>query len=282
MLRPLLFVLGFACLCTWAYASHDIKKNNRRSHKDGENSYWTDSNNNKVLTYANWTAKHDHKFLNSVKVMHPAPKLIFPGLGPDHSTHNWSYFDMIYVITLKGHENSRLKPTLFELVVKANIPFEQITVLKTSRDQDGVRGCYNAHRFVADHALSNGYGHVVVFEDDIGLSRSRFTADKLTTVVKFLQDKDNGAGWDVFFFSTMILVCEDTDIATIKKVQSLTTAAYAVNREAMENLVAEAFSGASVDAGFYANLQRSFGHYPMLMFQRDDVPSSIKPRRYDL
>ena len=242
--------------------------------------YWSATTGEAVLTYANWTQRHDQKFLDTITVLNPAPKIIFPGTGTTKSTHDWSYFDMVYVITLEGHENVRLKSVLFEVSVKANIPMANITVVKSKRDKSGVRGCFNAHKFVADHALSNGYSRVVVFEDDVKLSLSRFTADKLSAVINFLQMKDRDGGWDVFFFATMTLTCQGSEVDYIKRVQSLTTAAYATTRETLQQLVMLPYSGGSVDAQFFSNLARSYSHYPMLMYQRDDISSTIKQRRY--
>ena len=242
--------------------------------------YWSATTGEAVLTYTNWTLRHDQKFLDTITVLNPAPKIIFPGTGTTKSTHDWSYFDMVYVITLEGHENVRLKSVLYEVTVKANIPLGNVTVVKSKRDASGVRGCFNAHKFVADHALNNGYSRVVVFEDDVKLSLSRFTADRLRAVVDFLKMKDRGGGWDVFFFATMTLTCQGSDVDNIKRVQSLTTAAYAATRETLMRLTTLSYSGGSVDAQFYSNLARSYAYYPMLMYQRDDLSSTIKQRRY--
>ena len=68
--------------------------------------------------------------------------------------------------------------------------------------------------------------------------------------------RDEHGGWDVFFFSTMTMTCHNTGVDSIKRIHSMTTAAYAMTRDTMQRLAVLPYSGGSVDVGFFSTLER--------------------------
>lgn len=186
--------------------------------------------------------------------------------------------DQIKCISLK--ERTDKQEYVHNLLSKLKINFSFFPAIKDKKMPS--RGCFRSHFKIISDAYKQGCQRIMIFEDDIQLSKEvdKHTINKIT---RFL---DTTKDWEIFFLGGS----PNTWSSNLKKINHynniykgnfIATHAYIINRKGMEKYkdVQWGKPYTLIDVQVYNNNQHSYAYLPEMYSQRtikNDIGNNSK------
>ena len=132
---------------------------------------------------------------------------------------------------------------------------------------NGLRGCFNAHRNVVLSAYKKGCERLLVFEDDVVFENVENVNKALCNLKTFIESDST---WDIIYLGhaamSPIYSTKYPGIVTASDLRYMHAIVW--SRRGMANFLHLAFTGEQLDASI-SNITNAFAAYPMIAYQND-------------
>lgn len=152
---------------------------------------------------------------------------------------DWSMFDKVIYINLKARSDRR--SSIEKELHSLGVPEKKIYRLEAIRHLIGQIGCAQSHVKAIETAVLQGWGNILILEDDMVFNKDPASLERLNYFLQTLKT----VNWNAALLSAnyrKVRTFKATD-KLIRPIDALCTCAYAVNTNYRETLY-ECFNGA--------------------------------------
>lgn len=182
----------------------------------------------------------------------------------------------VCISTEKCHDRRTKCAKEFNSVDISHVKF----VINEIDPEDGMRGCFNAHRNVALNAYIKGVERLLVFEDDVIFASVDQVKKALTDVSSFIKSNTD---WDILYLGHAacrpIYPTKHKSIVTSADFRFMHAVVW--SRRGMAKFLRLEYEGSQLDSTISQSTY-AFAPYPMVAFQADMQLSGVHTLKYSL